>query len=212
MTNAISTGTLGFPRMGGKRELKFALEKYWKGTISEQELLSRAHSVEEAAWKLQSEVDYVTVGDHYLYDSVLSWTEFLGLFPKRFENCKPGLPRMFAMARGIDGAPALSMKKWITSNYHYMVPEVGTYCKIFLISLQRLVFHIFNIPSPSQNLSPSIQMKLPKSLLTLTASLVTANAESNLTERLNLPPLSLVQFHGSVLRRSHLLAALQSSL
>ena len=126
MTNTISTGTLGFPRMGSKRELKFALEKYWKGAISEQELLLRANAVEEKAWKLQSEIDHVTVGDHYLYDSVLSWTEFLGLFPKRFENCKAGLPRMFAMARGIDGAPALSMKKWITSNYHYMVPEVGT--------------------------------------------------------------------------------------
>mmetsp|Transcript_23993 Transcript_23993/g.54592 ORF Transcript_23993/g.54592 Transcript_23993/m.54592 type:complete len:776 (-) Transcript_23993:91-2418(-) len=130
MTNAISTGTLGFPRMGGKRELKFALEKYWKGTISEQELLLRANSVEEKAWNLQSEIDHVTVGDHYLYDSVLSWSEFLGLFPKRFENCKPGLPRMFAMARGIDGAPALSMKKWITSNYHYIVPEVDETTKI----------------------------------------------------------------------------------
>lgn len=127
MTNAISTSTLGFPRMGGKRELKFALEKFWKGQTSEQDLLDVAKTVEEQAWALQSKIDHVTVGDHYLYDSVLAWTEFLGLFPKRFEKCKAGLPRMFAMARGIDGAPALSMKKWITSNYHYMVPEVGKY-------------------------------------------------------------------------------------
>ena len=125
MTNA--TSTLGFPRMGGKRELKFALEKHWKGAISEQELLTITNTVEEKSWALQSNIDFVTVGDHYLYDSVLSWTEFLGLFPKRFEKCESGLPRMFAMARGIDGAPALSMKKWLTSNYHYMVPEVGTF-------------------------------------------------------------------------------------
>ena len=122
-----STGTLGFPRMGAKRELKFALEKYWKGAISEDELLTVANTVEEQAWTLQSNIDHVTVGDQYLYDSILSWSEFLGLFPKRFENCKPGLPRMFAMSRGIDGAPAVSMKKWITSNYHYMVPEVGKF-------------------------------------------------------------------------------------
>eukprot|EP00554_Chaetoceros_debilis_P016531 CAMPEP_0194126000 /NCGR_PEP_ID=MMETSP0150-20130528/59761_1 /TAXON_ID=122233 /ORGANISM="Chaetoceros debilis, Strain MM31A-1" /LENGTH=764 /DNA_ID=CAMNT_0038819839 /DNA_START=1595 /DNA_END=3889 /DNA_ORIENTATION=+ len=128
MTNA--TSTLGFPRMGGKRELKFALEKHWKGAISEQELLTITNTVEEKAWALQSNIDFVTVGDHYLYDSVLSWTEFLGLFPKRFEKCESGLPRMFAMARGIDGAPALGMKKWLTSNYHYLVPEVDETSKL----------------------------------------------------------------------------------
>ena len=127
MTNVTTTGTLGFPRIGPKREQKFALEKYWKGAISEQELLTVANTIEEKAWALQSKIDHVTVGDQFLYDSVLAWTEFLGLFPKRFENCKAGLPRMFALARGIDGAPALSMKKWITSNYHYMVPEVGEF-------------------------------------------------------------------------------------
>jgi len=116
--------------MGARREQKFALEKYWKGVISEQELFAISNTVEETAWSLQSNIDHVTVGDHYLYDSVLSWTEFLGLFPKRFKNCKDGLPRMFAMARGIDGAPALSMKKWITSNYHYMVPEVDETTKV----------------------------------------------------------------------------------
>jgi 5-methyltetrahydropteroyltriglutamate--homocysteine methyltransferase len=127
MTNATATSTLGFPRMGAKRELKFALEKFWKRDISEQELLNVAITVEKEAWALQSDIDHVTVGDHYLYDNILSWTEFLGLYPKRFQSCKAGLPRMFAMARGIDGSPALSMKKWITSNYHYMVPEVGEY-------------------------------------------------------------------------------------
>ena len=34
------------------------------------------------------------------------------------------MDRMFAMCRGVDGATALSMKKWIDSNYHFMVPEV----------------------------------------------------------------------------------------
>jgi 5-methyltetrahydropteroyltriglutamate--homocysteine methyltransferase len=37
---------------------------------------------------------------------------------------QPGMDRMFAMCRGVDEATAFSMKKWIDSNYHYMVPEM----------------------------------------------------------------------------------------
>eukprot|EP00980_Cylindrotheca_fusiformis_P011977 scaffold2830_cov131-Cylindrotheca_fusiformis.AAC.98 len=106
----ISSSTLGFPRMGPNRELKFALEKLWKGHLSEQELLNVAHSVEQSGWKLQQDggVDHITVGDHYLYDMVLTWSEMFALCPKRFQHLHSGLSRMFAMARGVDGAEALS--------------------------------------------------------------------------------------------------------
>lgn len=105
-----STSTLGFPRMGPKRELKFALEKHWKGQLDENSLSEVAHSVENESWKLQQAegFDRITVGDHYFYDGVLSWTEFLGVVPARFQQMKPGMGRMFAMARGVDGATALS--------------------------------------------------------------------------------------------------------
>lgn len=106
----IQTSTLGYPRIGPNRELKFALEKFWKGAISEQELLQVAQDIELESWKLQQEmgIQHITVGDHYLYDMVLFWSESLGLCPKRFQGLAPGLPRMFAMARGVDGAEALS--------------------------------------------------------------------------------------------------------
>lgn len=106
----INTSTLGFPRMGPNRELKFALENYWKGKSSEQDLMQVAQAVEEAAWTLQKDagISKVTVGDQYLYDFVLMMTESLGIVPKRFSHLQPGLNRLFAMARGIDGAPALS--------------------------------------------------------------------------------------------------------
>lgn len=96
--------------MGPNRELKFALEKYWKGILSESELLTTARKIEENGWQLQKDasIDYVTVGDHYLYDMVLSSCENLGFCPKRFKHLEPGLKRMFAMARGVDGAEALS--------------------------------------------------------------------------------------------------------
>lgn len=96
--------------MGPNRELKFALEKYWKGESSSKDLLSVAHQVESAAWKLQVDagIDKITVGDYCLYDNVASWTEYLGIIPQRFSHLDPGMGRMFAMCRGIDGATALS--------------------------------------------------------------------------------------------------------
>ena len=111
----INTSPLGFPRMGPNRELKFALENYWKGKSTEQDLMQVAGNVEEAAWTLQKDagITKVTVGDQYLYDFVLMMTESLGIVPKRFSHLPPGLNRLFAMARGIDGAPAFSK-----SSYH----------------------------------------------------------------------------------------------
>jgi hypothetical protein len=110
MTNnaAISTATLGFARMGPRRELKFALEKHWKGALTLEGLLDVSHKVEEMAWNLHAGIDQVAVGNQYLYDGILTWTEWLGIVPSRFGGMKPGVDRMFAMARGVDGAPALS--------------------------------------------------------------------------------------------------------
>jgi len=124
----LSTATLGFSRMGPNRELKFALEKYWKKDTTASDLLKVAHSVEAEAWKLQTDagIDRIAVGDYCLYDNVASWAEYLGITPSRFAALPPGMDRMFSMCRGVDGATALSMKKWITSNYHYMVPEVDS--------------------------------------------------------------------------------------
>ena len=113
MTN-VTTGTLGFPRMGPKRELKFALETFWKSSktpTDEAELFRVADTIEHESWMLQKKagMERITVGDYYLYDAVLQWTEMLGLsIPTRFQELTPGLPRLFAMARGIDEAPALS--------------------------------------------------------------------------------------------------------
>jgi 5-methyltetrahydropteroyltriglutamate--homocysteine methyltransferase len=108
MFTTASTGTLGFPRMGPNRELKFALESFWKGDSSAMDLLQVAHKIEESAWKLQVDagIERITAGDHFLYDGVLTWTDRLGICPRRFQSEKPGLDRMFAMARGVDGSEA----------------------------------------------------------------------------------------------------------
>ncbi|CAB1115662.1 unnamed protein product [Ectocarpus sp. CCAP 1310/34] len=123
-----NSGALGFPRMGPNREMKFALEKHWRGKMDEASMLAIARDVEQQAWGIQMDagVGLISAGDHCLYDNMLAWTEFLGAVPKRHAHLPPGNERMFAMARGIDNAPALDMTKFFDTNYHYEVPELET--------------------------------------------------------------------------------------
>ena len=67
-----STATLGFDCIGPNRELKFALEKYWRKAISAEDLLAVAKDVEAQAWKIQcnADIDRIAVGDYALYDNV----------------------------------------------------------------------------------------------------------------------------------------------
>jgi 5-methyltetrahydropteroyltriglutamate--homocysteine methyltransferase len=121
----IVTQTLGYPRIGKNREVKRALEGYWKGKVEAETLLTTFWEVAEASWKIQLEagVDRVGVGSATLYDQVLDWAVRFGLVAERFRGLE-GLDRYFAMARGVPGVPALEMTKWFNTNYHYLVPEV----------------------------------------------------------------------------------------
>ncbi|CAK4208824.1 unnamed protein product [Aphanomyces euteiches] len=125
----IDTGSLGFPRMGPNRELKFALEKFWRGAVDEAQLRAVAEKVETQNWAVQLErgIERVAVGMFSFYDHVLDWTSYLGTEPQRFQKIPNGLQRYFAMARGVDGIPALDMTKWFDSNYHYEVPELNVH-------------------------------------------------------------------------------------
>ncbi|PQO42381.1 5-methyltetrahydropteroyltriglutamate--homocysteine S-methyltransferase [Blastopirellula marina] len=126
---AIATN-LGFPRIGGKRELKWLLEKYWSGKIGAEALLEGAAAVREQNWQWQAEagITQIPVGDFSLYDHVLDWAIRVGGVPAAYQNGKlvSHLDRYFAMARGTQkGAdlPAMEMTKWFNTNYHYIVPE-----------------------------------------------------------------------------------------
>jgi 5-methyltetrahydropteroyltriglutamate--homocysteine methyltransferase len=120
-------GNLGFPRMGAHRELKFALEGYWSGRRSEDELLGVARQLRAAHWKMQQEAGIAMPpsNDFSHYDQVLDMATMLGAVPGRFghESGAVGLTTYFAMARGSAGAPAMEMTKWFDTNYHYVVPE-----------------------------------------------------------------------------------------
>ena len=122
---AYDTQTVGYPRIGKNRELKRALEAYWKGDVDAAALLAAFRQVEEEGWRAQRDagIDRVGVGDATLYDHVLDWSVRLGLIPARFAHLE-GLARYFAMARGAAGIPALALTKCFDTNYHYLVPEI----------------------------------------------------------------------------------------
>ena len=109
MFTSVTTAALGFPRMGPKRELKFALEKYWKNSIDHTELIRVAQNIEEILCQLQNDagIDRISVGDFALYDNVVQWVERLEIVPERFSKMDSGMDRMFAMYRGVEGATAL---------------------------------------------------------------------------------------------------------
>jgi len=47
----IKVNCIGYPRIGPKRELKTALEKYWKSEISESDLLKCASELKKITGK-----------------------------------------------------------------------------------------------------------------------------------------------------------------
>jgi len=127
--------SLGFPRIGADRELKKALEGYWKGDLDEAALREAGRALRAEHWRVQSEagIDLLPVGDFAWYDQVLTHSLMFGVVPERFRPAagQPTLDTLFAMARGVTqhccgGAQAQEMTKWFDTNYHYLVPELVT--------------------------------------------------------------------------------------
>ena len=124
-TPSLVTATLGFPRIGRNRELKFALESFWKGWSSEADLLTTARELRDRHWLQQREagIQVIPSNDFSLYDQVLDTLVLLGAVPVRFGTGEMTLPRYFEAARGGHEQPAMEMTKWFDTNYHYLVPE-----------------------------------------------------------------------------------------
>src|SRR6195256_422693 len=118
---------LGFPRIGARRELKTALESFWRGELPESELLKVGRDLRGKHWQWQRDagLDFVTVGDFAWYDTVLQTLAHLGCVPERFgfDPRALTLPDYFTLARGDANHPAMEMTKWFDTNYHYLVPE-----------------------------------------------------------------------------------------
>ena len=129
---SITTSSLGFPRIGPRRELKKALESHWAGKTGTQDLLDDAAALRAATWARQhaAGIAQIPSNDFSLYDHVLDTSAMVGAIPDLYDwsGGVPSLDTYFAMARGTRGRadgdlPALEMTKWFDTNYHYMVPE-----------------------------------------------------------------------------------------
>ncbi|MGW1503114.1 5-methyltetrahydropteroyltriglutamate--homocysteine S-methyltransferase [Streptomyces mirabilis] len=119
----------GYPRQGQSRELKKAIEGYWKGRVDADALRATATELRRANWRQLAEagIHEVPTGDFSYYDHVLDTSVMVGAIPERHRAAveADALDGYFAMARGTQDAAPLEMTKWFDTNYHYLVPELG---------------------------------------------------------------------------------------
>ncbi|WP_328867993.1 5-methyltetrahydropteroyltriglutamate--homocysteine S-methyltransferase [Streptomyces sp. NBC_00304] len=119
----------GYPRQGPNRELKKAVEGYWKGRVTAGALRETAAELRRSSWKQLADagVHEVPTGDFSYYDHVLDTSVMVGAVPQRHRAAvaADALDGYFAMARGTQDVAPLEMTKWFDTNYHYLVPELG---------------------------------------------------------------------------------------
>ncbi|MEU2681431.1 5-methyltetrahydropteroyltriglutamate--homocysteine S-methyltransferase [Streptomyces sp. NPDC007107] len=128
-TAAARSTVYGYPRQGQNRELKKAVEGYWKGRVTADALRATAADLRRTNWQqlVDAGVDEVPTGDFSYYDHVLDTTVMVGAVPDRHREAVAADPLdgYFAMARGTQDVAPLEMTKWFDTNYHYLVPELG---------------------------------------------------------------------------------------
>ena len=163
----IKIHNLGFPRMGARRELKFALESYWKGETARDALKDLGARLRQRHWQDQAGLDLVPVGDFSFYDQVLDMSFTLGNLPERVQGWHGDvLDNYFRVARGRSahcgqehgacaGVAAGEMTKWFDTNYHYIVPEF-TADTTFRLDASRLLEQLAEARAQGVNAKPVI--------------------------------------------------------
>ena len=143
---AKKTSVIGFPRIGKNRELKFAVEKFFKNESTAAELEKTAADIRLYGWKKQNDkgISFIPSNDFSFYDNVLDTAFLLNAIPARYtELGLPPLETYFAAAHGYQGpagdVKALPMKKWFNTNYHYIVPELSDDTTISLSAKNKVV-------------------------------------------------------------------------
>ncbi len=119
--------SLGYPRIGRQRELKFALENYFQGQLGIDGLLEVGKTLCLQRWKRQSElgVDAIPIGEFSFFDPMLDMSLALGVVPPRFQGGKSGVELSLSMAMSEDTCEPLFVRSWFNTNYHYLVPEIS---------------------------------------------------------------------------------------
>ncbi|MGB1950372.1 MAG: 5-methyltetrahydropteroyltriglutamate--homocysteine S-methyltransferase [Marinobacter sp.] len=159
----ITTHNLGFPRIGARRELKFAQEAFWKGEVSAEELNITARDLRRRHWQQQSSLALAPLGDFSLYDQVLDMSVTLGHLPARARDTGGSeLDRYFRVARGRSANDSAccaihagEMTKWFDTNYHYIVPEFD-HATRFQLNPQRLLAQLAEARAQGVSAKPVI--------------------------------------------------------
>ena len=127
----VDISIVGYPRVGNKRQFKWAVEKYWRSEINLEELVSKSDELICNNWDIQTKngINKVVIGDFSFYDQVLDTATHLGIPQKRFKYTNHSdLVSYFKASRGgeINGKneSPLEMTKWFDTNYHYLVSEI----------------------------------------------------------------------------------------
>jgi 5-methyltetrahydropteroyltriglutamate--homocysteine methyltransferase len=120
-----NTYVVGFPRIGEQRELKRALESYWAGNSSQEELKNVASDLRKRhlIYQKNAGIDLISVNDFSFYDNMIDAMVMLNATPEKYADLE-GMDKYFAMARGDKDHKAMEMTKWFNTNYHYIVPEL----------------------------------------------------------------------------------------
>jgi 5-methyltetrahydropteroyltriglutamate--homocysteine methyltransferase len=117
---AMASHIVGYPRMGPKRELKFALESFWDNKSSAEELKKVAAKLRSSIWKQMANagINHIPSNTFSYYDQVLDTTAMLGAVPPRYgwNGGEIGFDVYFSMARGNASLPAMEMTKWFDTN------------------------------------------------------------------------------------------------
>ncbi len=152
---------LGYPRIGAKRELKFALESFWRKEAPSEHLQDTAKILRAEHWQKQQEagLTFITSNDFSLYDHMLDHSVLFGAQPKRFNKKPFGEVNIspensyFALARGNLEQPAMEMTKWFDTNYHYIVPELAIDTQ-FSINVHDFLSQLDEAQKISKNVKP----------------------------------------------------------
>lgn len=136
---SVPTSVVGFPRIGSDRELKKSIEGYWRGKHGIDDVKATAKGLRERHWDIQRKagIGLIPSNDFSYYDQLLDTSILLGAIPQRYKRLALSPEdTLFAMGRGYQGekgdVTALPMKKWFTTNYHYLVPEIDDSVSITL--------------------------------------------------------------------------------
>src|ERR1044071_4412672 len=86
ISTSLPVASVGTPRIGPRRELKFALENFWSGATDEKALIEAGAGLRAANWARQKKlgVSVIPSNDFSFYDQMLDTAVMVGAIPDAY--------------------------------------------------------------------------------------------------------------------------------